>query len=340
VVLLREDASPLKARIVLVPTGKAAPPGADRIIEFEAGKTDGLRSALAGLEIGKRPERKLSTDQFELYNEWGIGDELLLSAVAREIRRERPDARVWIRGRHGFRYPAYVECGQAPSQARRVETIYQNPTLYGPGAHSPYPGHLVEQMLAKFTLDTGIAVRAEDLRPELEGPRWKPSAPARRSVVLHSKPNPRLSSKDWGHKRWESLCGLLHKDGVEILQVGAPGEPLLPYARDLRGTAVSDLQEVLAQAGAVVSVVGFLMHLAAATGTPAVVIYGGREHPAIDGYPDQIHLGSEALACKGRWGCHLGPDLDCPHAMKCMESIPPEWVAEEVLGVLGRGGPS
>lgn len=278
--------------------------------------------------LGRKPLPK----NLVLYNDWGIGDELLLSAVAREITRAHPSCGVWIRSRHGFRFPAFIRRDEAPTDARDVETIYQNPTMYGPERHAPFPGHLVQQMLDKVFVDTGLLVKAEDVRPALDGPRH--AKPARPRVLLHSKGNPRLPSKEWGVERWGKLCEILAGRGVEILQVGAVDEPLLPRVRDHRGTPVGELQDLVAGSSLVLCLVGFLMHLAAAVGTPAVVIYGGREHPAIDGYPDQIHLGSGALDCRGRWGCHLAPDLDCPHGMRCMDGLTPELVAEEALDLL------
>ncbi len=277
----------------------------------------------------------ITLERYLLRNEWGIGDELLLSAVAREIVREHPGAQIWIRSRYGFRFPPYVRSDPVPSDARAVEVIYQNPTLYGPESHSPFPGHLVQQMLDKVALDTGMKVKASDVRPELDHP--KAVFRSDRTVLLHSKPNPRLSSKDWGIERWEKLTGLLKAAGIRVRQVGGREEPLLDGVEDLRGIEAADLPEIFLQSSAVICVVGFLMHLAEATRTPAIVIYGGREHPAIDGYPDQVHLSSGPLACRGRWGCHLGPDLTCPHAMKCMEQITPELVAREVLGMVAPG---
>lgn len=267
-----------------------------------------------------------------LYNEWGIGDELLLSAVAREIVRAYPSHGVWIRSRHGFHFPEFVRRGEPPASARRVEAIYQNPTMYGPDRHAPFPGHLVQQMLDKVFVDTGLLVKAENVRPALDGSRH--ARPARPRVLVHSKGNPRLPSKEWGVERWAKLCRLLKARGVDVVQAGAADEPILPGVEDRRGTPVGALQELVTGSSLVVCLVGFFMHLAAAVGTPAVVIYGGREHPSIDGYPDQVHLSSGALECRGRWGCHLAPDLPCPHGMRCMDGLSPELVAEEVFELL------
>jgi hypothetical protein len=271
---------------------------------------------------------------FVLFNDWGIGDELLLSGVAREIVRARPDVRIWIRSRHGFRFPPFASRQDPPNDAVKVETIYQNPVLYGPQYHAPFPGHLVQQMLDKFGLDTGIMVRAKETRPALQLPPTTGYTTDVRSVVLHSKPNPRLPTKDWGLERWRALCELLNQAGVRIRQVGSRNEPLLPFALDMRGIPAAELPEVVAASGAVVCVAGLLMHIAAAVNRPAVVIYGGREHPSIDGYPAHVHLCSNPLPCRGRWGCHLGADQVCPHAMRCMDDIIPETVAFEVYSQL------
>lgn len=288
------------------------------------------------LALPERRESSKSLGRFVLQNDWGIGDELLLSGVAREILRAHPGTEVWIRSRYGFAFPKYVRRDAPPADARPVETIYQNPTLYGPRAHSPFPRHLVQQMLDKFALDTGLRVTAQDVRPELDlgGTRTR----ERSTVIVHSRPNSRLLSKDWGLDRWHELVALLHKAGVRVRQVGAKDEPLLDDVEDLRGAPVHELSDVFARSAAVTCVVGFLMHLAEATQTPAVVIYGGREHPSIDGYLDQIHLCSRPLPCRGRWGCHLGPDLECPHGMRCMEELTPQLVAREVLSALSAGG--
>jgi hypothetical protein len=282
-----------------------------------------------------RSQGKTKTRNFILQNDWGIGDELLLSAVAREILRAWPDVKIWIRSRYGFRFPSWVRSDPPPRDAQAVDTIYQNAVLYGPAHHSPFPGPLVQQMLDKFFLDTGLHVVARDLRPELAS--LAAPAPSRDpgTVVLHSRPNPRLPSKDWGMERWKALVAILHERGLILRQVGGADEPLLPHAEDFRGMPMGPLEDLVSRSSVVVCLVGFLMHLAAATRSRALVIYGGREHPAIDGYPDQVALSSGPLPCRGRWGCHLAPDVQCAHGMKCMDELTPELLAGEVMELVG-----
>jgi hypothetical protein len=314
----------------------------DKIIRLTSLELDSPLEELSRMLSGRRSkteEKSPEVGDYVLFNEWGIGDELLLSAAARELVKAFPSVRVWIRSRFGFAFPDTARGERRPPfQAKWVETIYQNPVLYGPTHHSPFPGHLVQQMLDKIALDTGLKVQAKDVRPELTCDVDTAHARNCRTVVVHAKPNPRLPSKDWGLDRWKKLCEILHDNGVRILQVGEEEDPRLPNAEDLRGTPVHELPKVIGEAAAVVCLVGFLMHLAEAVRTPAIVIYGGREHPAIDGYPNQIHLSSESLACRGRWGCHLAPDIECPHGMKCMETITPALVAKKTLQLLNGEG--
>jgi glycogen(starch) synthase len=266
-------------------------------------------------------------DQLVLYNNWGIGDELLLSAVAREIKVKYPKKRVWIRSRHNFAFPNFCEACALPPTAVHVETIYQNPVMYGPGGHSPFPGHLVQQMLDKVALDTGICVIAKNVRPEIIMPKHLPNR-NRNDIIVHCMANQRLPSKDWGLERWKRLCDILHEQRYNIIQIGDLSDPQLPHVIDKRGVPVARLPEVMVSANLVICLVGFIMHMAAATSTNAVVIYGGREHPAIDGYEGQFHLCTDPLECRGRWGCHLAPDTQCPHGMRCMEHLTPELLAE------------
>jgi hypothetical protein len=64
-----------------------------------------------------------------------------------------------------------------------------------------------------------------DYRPELD--LAKCAKGRDRSVVLHTKPNHLLPSKDWGIERWRKLSAVLQEAGFKIRQVGDREEPLL-----------------------------------------------------------------------------------------------------------------
>ena len=71
------------------------------------------------------------------------------------------------------------------------------------------------------------------------------------------------------------------------------------------------------------------MHIAAATGTPAVAIYGGYENPVgYAGYPRHIGLYSE-LPCAPCWRSDA-----CPYARKCLTMIQPSRVLQAARTLL------
>lgn len=88
---------------------------------------------------------------------------------------------------------------------------------------------LVQQMLDKFFLDTGLFVQAMDVRPELAAFSDRPIPRDPGTVILHSQPNPRLPSKDWGIERWKALSEILHERGLSVSDGQVRIEfPLLP----------------------------------------------------------------------------------------------------------------
>ncbi len=66
------------------------------------------------------------------------------------------------------------------------------------------------------------------------------------------------------------------------------------------------------------------VHIAAAVGTPAVVIYGGYEHPVCSGYAGNINLYSP-VHCAPCWLVE-----PCPFALECLRMISPRMVEQSV----------
>lgn len=335
-------------KIIILANGvslpKSRPEYRVKFIDFTsfAAIRQGLESALVQ-GISRRQHNSLSElegfprekpEGLLLFNNWGIGDELLMTAVAREIKRTYPTIRIWVQSRHGFEMPNCVERSQPPVSVRQVECIYQNPVLYGPSYHSPFPGSLVQQMLDKVFIDTGLKVTAKSIVPELNL-RKPEKARCGKTIAMHCRPNIRFPSKDWGLSNWAKLCDLLISNGYDVIQLGAADDPQLPGAKSMTHLKPFEIPEIVAGVSVVVCLVGFLMHVAAATGTPAIVIYGGREHPAIDGYTNHIHVSSAPLACRGRWGCNLAPDAICKFGMECMREILPDDIFSILSSQLG-----
>ncbi len=72
------------------------------------------------------------------------------------------------------------------------------------------------------------------------------------------------------------------------------------------------------------------MHLARAVDCPAVIIYGGRETPALTGYPCNINL-TRTPACSPCWQRSL-----CNYGRICMEALPATEAIAALNSVLAR----
>jgi ADP-heptose:LPS heptosyltransferase len=154
----------------------------------------------------------------------------------------------------------------------------------------------------------------------------------RRVVVQSSGMSARIpiATKEWFPDRMQEVADALRGD-AEIVQLGSPSDPPIEGALDLRGrTTLREAAGVLAGARLFIGLVGYLMHAAAAVGTPSVIIFGGREHPAQSGYAHNRNLFTP-LHCSPCWLWR-----DCPYDRECMRRITPEDVVVEARAVLRR----
>jgi ADP-heptose:LPS heptosyltransferase len=124
-----------------------------------------------------------------------------------------------------------------------------------------------------------------------------------------------IANKEWFPDRMQAVVRALAAD-AEIVQLGAAADPPLDGATDLRGrTTAREAAAVIAGSRVFVGMVGFLMHVAAAVGTPSVVVFGGREHPSQSGYPWNRNLFTE-LSCSPCWLWN-----HCPYDRECMRRV-------------------
>ena len=150
-------------------------------------------------------------------------------------------------------------------------------------------------------------------------------------------------NKNWPDEYWGDLLDRLTAR-FSVIEIGASAQDrgVQPddHYLDLRGkTALEELVAAIGAADLHVGPVSGPVHIAAAVGTPAVVIYGGYEHPVCSGYPGNINLYSP-VPCAPCWLTEL-----CPFGHPCLHQITPQQV-EEALKQLwehknqaGRRGP-
>lgn len=147
---------------------------------------------------------------------------------------------------------------------------------------------------------------------------------AKNSIIVQtSRENPRFEfkNKEWETDKWESLAKIISKK-YPIIQIGSLNDPKFFGALDMRGkTTIREAASLLRNAKLFFGLEGFLMHLAAAVQTRAVIIYGGWISPETSGYSENENLFTK-LDCSP-----CGFASFCEWDRKCMNQISPEIVA-------------
>jgi hypothetical protein len=245
------------------------------------------------------------------YTNGGIGDELMLTAIAAAAR---------AAGRPLHLIATYPDLWQGNSDPASLHTGVERwhyaslrRWIATEVVHLSYetiaPLHIAEQMAAH----TGVALPAA-WRPMFHSPIVATRDP-RVIVVQNSCSGARYSysTKEWPQERWRELVRRLAGE-FRVVQLGTPSDPHLDGAEDLRGrTTLRDAARLLSGAAVFIGLESGLQHLAAGVRTPSVIIYGGRSYPHQTGYPFNLNL-TRAPACAG-----CGLSSNCPHSMVCMD---------------------
>jgi ADP-heptose:LPS heptosyltransferase len=141
-----------------------------------------------------------------------------------------------------------------------------------------------------------------------------------------------MKNREWYPERFQELCAQLRSD-VRVIQVGSASDMKLEGAMDLRGqTTLRQTAAVLANSLVFIGLVGFNMHLARAVDCRSVIIYGGREKPAISGYVANKNL-YQQVRCAPCWLRN-----PCEFNRKCMDMITVDRVIAAVADQISRFG--
>lgn len=268
--------------------------------------------------------------------EGGIGDSLLCSVVCRELRR-RGGRGIWVATRSPDLFAGNPDADRVVAPAPRVDSYARalgarlvDPRYnhYDPATdrHVYKPGHQITAMCVASGITGEIVLRPHlILRPE---ERARGRLVPRQIAIQSSGASARfpILNKEWYPERFarvaESLAGRFN-----LLQLGSPGDPLLPGVRDLRGkTTLRETAAILSQSLLFVGLEGLLMHLARAVECRSVIVYGGYTHPTHTGYSAFENLFS-AVPCAPCW-----QRSTCGHDHACMRRIG----VEEVLAAVER----
>lgn len=278
----------------------------------------------------------------------GIGDELLLTVVAHELKRRQPRLKIWQvshsaellhynpdyhkvfkKDHWPLRYALFLE-------KRRLRLAYATEVVPRK-KEIPPTGHILAELCRRAGITGNIS-----LRPYFyfaNGERENGRLAARQISIQCCDEGAYatvMRNKLWYCDRFQEVVNRLKADqgdSLEVVQVGGNQDPPLTGVIDRRGkTTLRQTAAILANSECFIGTVGFLMHLARAVECRSVILYGGREHSAQTGYVCNENLDS-FVGCAPCWLWD-----DCYQGRKCMDMIGAHEVCMAVERALEKHG--
>jgi len=154
---------------------------------------------------------------------------------------------------------------------------------------------------------------------------------------------PGCKTGEMAAKRWPYFTRLAAEFG-DVAVVGTPSDLETPDGSELRFPAhvrsfagkltLRETAELLASAGAVVGNDSGLSHVAAAVGTPTVMIFGPTPHSTLGRLPSNVAVVRAGLDCEPCW--YTSRFRHCSSRIDCLRELTVATVAAEVRRILGR----
>jgi hypothetical protein len=275
----------------------------------------------------------------------GLGDELLLTCIAHELRGRRPGVAIWqissaaelLRGN-----PDYSLILDSKYRVLRHSNLlgrWRKPLRYSEmpiaAAYEVPPREHILAILCRITgIEGNVKLRPWYFQDESEasGGRYAPRQMCVQSVgdMTHGS---WMQNKVWFHDRIQCVIdefAARHPD-CHVLQIGTQNDGLLERVTDLRGkTTLRQTAAVLSQSLCFLGTSGLLAHLARAVECRSVIIYGGREHAWQSGYSCNENLETR-MSCAPCWLWH-----DCDFDHRCMRDITVQHVLNALERVIAR----
>ena len=158
-------------------------------------------------------------------------------------------------------------------------------------------------------------------------------------------PGSKWSTKKWGKENYNSLCKELIISGYNVVLIGSKDDMIeCNYIQsqnekiiNLCGLlTVNETVVVIKKSSLLISNDSAPVHIASATGTAVIDIYGPTD-PSIGFYPisdKSICIQNESLDCRP---CSIHGGIVCPiETFDCMNSITPEMVFSKVMDILNE----
>lgn len=252
----------------------------------------------------------------------GLGDEIMASGRARLLH-EKTGKRVCIVDRHGS--PRWHEIWDgvdflSKNFGQDVVTLADGPRC------RPYiasaGGGFVKFRRSHRAIPGSVTI-----------PEYLLHVPENRRIIFVEpgfKGTNSADNKDWGWSNWVDLSERLHSAGFPLVQVPMAGRKALRRAVPMYEESLHGLASWVTRARLVVTTEGGVHHMAAAVGTPAVVIWGGYTSPDFLGYPDHFNIFDE----HDQSPC--GRLSSCGHCRERMDAITVCRVESAILSALSK----
>ena len=270
----------------------------------------------------------------------GVGDDLLCTTVARELRR-RNAGRVWVAARYPELFDGNPDARAVPiadwrfGRLGRLLRTDARPlwyTQYEPekDRDPEPPRHIAAMMCEKAGVLGLVSIRPYFFLRQSEREEGKV---VDNQIAIQSTTRAAatpLQNKEWLPERFQDVIEAL-SGHFNFIQLGSPSDPKLENVIDLRGkTNLRQAAAILARSELFVGLVSGLMHLARAVDCPAVIVYGGREQPEISGYVCNKNIRARP-PCSPCWQRNR-----CDYDHACMTSIDSKTVVAAAHDILNN----
>jgi hypothetical protein len=268
----------------------------------------------------------------------GIGDDLLCTTVARELR-NRKAGRTWIAAKYVELFEGNPDAGVVPISDFRVGRLARllgadaRPlwyTKYEPqNDRDPEPPlHFAAMMCERAGVAGSVLIRPYLFLEQTEREEGKIVDNQIAIQSITRVPQMPMQNKEWLPQRFQRVINAL-SDQLNFVQHGSLTDPKLDNVVDLRGkTTLRQAAAIMSNSELFVGLASGLMHLARSVDCPAVIVYGGRERPEISGYVCNKNIWT-APPCSPCWQRNR-----CDHDRKCMTAIEPSMVIAGIKEVL------
>ena len=249
----------------------------------------------------------------------GIGDAILLSAVAREIRQQRN-----FRPVVHSAFPELFEGNPDVSRAYTWDGERSFPELDDMRVCGDE--HMIVFMCRKLGLEPPKKIRL------YANTAYKSPFANQRYVTIQCQAGSWAgNTKQWPLDYWRKLVEQVRALGVYVVSIGALTDPNVGTHSVVQGRPLQEVLGWLAGAICHIGPISGPMHLANAVGTRSIVIAGGREKPSAVAYPDDIWLTSW-ISCAPCWrfDCNIAEQGIAP----CLSEISVAEVVDQVAQVI------